>query len=77
MIPLDSNGTTRSLDVDPDMPLPWALREHLPLSGEISFRDGRLEQSSFHDYRMLGVDPMARVGAHTCRPACLAVATAE
>ncbi len=27
------NGTTRKLDVDPDMPLLWALRDHLDLTG--------------------------------------------
>lgn len=66
-----------TLDIEPDMPLLWALRDHLPMSAEITFRDGRLEQSSFHDYRILRVDQMPRVAAHTCRPACPAVAAAE
>jgi len=77
VITLDINGKTRSLDADPEMPLPWPLRDHLPLSGEFTFRDGRIEQSSFHDHRILGVDQMPRVGAHTCRPASPAVAAAK
>jgi len=77
VITLDINGKTHPLDVDPEMPLLWALRDHLPLSGEITFRDGRIEQSSFLDYRILGVDQMPRVGGHTCHPACPAVAAAK
>lgn len=33
MITLDINGTTHSLDIDPDMPLLWALRDHVALTG--------------------------------------------
>lgn len=33
MITLDINGKTQSLDVDPDTPLLWALRDHLALTG--------------------------------------------
>ena len=33
MITLDINGKTHSLDVDPDMPLLWALRDHAALTG--------------------------------------------
>lgn len=33
MIELNVNGTTQSLDIDPDMPLLWALREHAGLTG--------------------------------------------
>jgi isoquinoline 1-oxidoreductase alpha subunit len=33
VITLDINGKTHSLDVDPDMPLLWALRDHLALTG--------------------------------------------
>jgi isoquinoline 1-oxidoreductase alpha subunit len=33
MIELTINGTTRRLDVDPDMPLLWALRDHAGLTG--------------------------------------------
>jgi isoquinoline 1-oxidoreductase subunit alpha len=32
-IKLSVNGATRELDVDPDMPLLWALRDHLQLTG--------------------------------------------
>jgi isoquinoline 1-oxidoreductase subunit alpha len=32
-IRLSVNGQTRELDVDPDMPLLWALRDHLALTG--------------------------------------------
>lgn len=33
MIELKVNGTSRRLDVPPDMPLLWALREHVRLTG--------------------------------------------
>jgi len=33
VITLDINGKTHSLDVDPDMPLLWALRDHAALTG--------------------------------------------
>jgi isoquinoline 1-oxidoreductase alpha subunit len=33
VIELNVNGQTRSLDVDPAMPLLWALRDHLGLNG--------------------------------------------
>lgn len=33
MISFQLNGKTVSVDVDPDMPLLWALREHLDLTG--------------------------------------------
>ena len=33
MIVLSVNGKRRELDVDPDMPLFWALRDHLALTG--------------------------------------------
>ncbi len=33
MITLDINGKTHSLDVDPEMPLLWALRDHVALTG--------------------------------------------
>ncbi len=33
MIELNINGTTRRLDIDPDMPLLWALRDHAGLTG--------------------------------------------
>jgi isoquinoline 1-oxidoreductase alpha subunit len=33
VITLDINGKTHSLDVDPDMPLLWALRDHVALTG--------------------------------------------
>ena len=33
MITLDINGKTHSLEVDPDTPLLWALRDHLALTG--------------------------------------------
>lgn len=32
-IKLTVNGVVRELDVDPDMPLLWAIRDHLELSG--------------------------------------------
>jgi len=33
MIKLTINGTAHELDVDPDMPLLWAIRDHLNLTG--------------------------------------------
>jgi isoquinoline 1-oxidoreductase alpha subunit len=33
MVELSINGAVRRLDVDPDMPLLWALRDHLGLTG--------------------------------------------
>jgi isoquinoline 1-oxidoreductase alpha subunit len=33
MITLSVNGTTHRVDSDPDMPLLWALRDHLHLTG--------------------------------------------
>ncbi|MCU7877546.1 MAG: (2Fe-2S)-binding protein [Candidatus Thiodiazotropha sp. (ex Lucinoma borealis)] len=33
MIQLNVNGTTQSLDIDPEMPLLWALREYIGLTG--------------------------------------------
>jgi isoquinoline 1-oxidoreductase alpha subunit len=33
MIELDINGTVRRLDIDPDMPLLWAIRDHAGLTG--------------------------------------------
>lgn len=33
MITITVNGTAHQLDVDPDMPLLWALRDHLALTG--------------------------------------------
>ncbi|MCU7847208.1 MAG: (2Fe-2S)-binding protein [Candidatus Thiodiazotropha sp. (ex Lucinoma kastoroae)] len=33
MIQLNVNGTTQSLDIDPEMPLLWALRECIGLTG--------------------------------------------
>ncbi len=33
MIELNINGTPQSLDVEPEMPLLWALREHAGLTG--------------------------------------------
>ncbi len=33
MIRLDVNGKTHSLDIDPEMPLLWALRDHVRLTG--------------------------------------------
>jgi aerobic-type carbon monoxide dehydrogenase small subunit (CoxS/CutS family) len=33
MIPLTVNGTIYQLDLPPDLPLLWALREHLKLTG--------------------------------------------
>jgi isoquinoline 1-oxidoreductase alpha subunit len=32
-IKLTVNGATRELDIDPDMPLLWAIRDHLQLTG--------------------------------------------
>jgi isoquinoline 1-oxidoreductase subunit alpha len=32
-IPLTVNGETRALDIDPQMPLLWAIRDHLQLTG--------------------------------------------
>ncbi|HEV8017739.1 MAG TPA: (2Fe-2S)-binding protein [Steroidobacteraceae bacterium] len=32
-IKLTVNGATRELDIDPDMPLLWAIRDHLELTG--------------------------------------------
>jgi len=34
------------------------------LSGEITFRDGRVEQSNFHDYPILRIDQMPQVEVH-------------
>jgi isoquinoline 1-oxidoreductase alpha subunit len=33
MVKLSINGTVKELDVDPDMPLLWAIRDHLDLTG--------------------------------------------
>lgn len=33
MIELNINGTVRRLDIDPDMPLLWAIRDHAGLTG--------------------------------------------
>jgi isoquinoline 1-oxidoreductase alpha subunit len=33
MIEFNLNGATRHLDIDPDMPLLWAIREHAGLTG--------------------------------------------
>jgi isoquinoline 1-oxidoreductase subunit alpha len=33
MIELSINGTVRRLDIDPDMPLLWAIRDHVGLMG--------------------------------------------
>ncbi|HJN77635.1 MAG TPA: hypothetical protein QGF58_27190 [Myxococcota bacterium] len=33
MIEITVNGTTHALDVAPDTPLLWAVREHLKLTG--------------------------------------------
>lgn len=33
MIELNINGAVRRLDIDPDMPLLWALRDHVGLTG--------------------------------------------
>jgi isoquinoline 1-oxidoreductase alpha subunit len=33
MIKLTINGSTQALDIDPDTPLLWALRDHLGLTG--------------------------------------------
>ena len=33
MIELNVNGTTHSLDIDPEMPLLWALRDHAGVTG--------------------------------------------
>lgn len=33
MIELNLNGATRHLDIDPEMPLLWAIREHAGLTG--------------------------------------------
>lgn len=33
MLKLDVNGRTHALDVEPEMPLLWALRDHLNLTG--------------------------------------------
>ena len=33
MITLSINGTRHSLDLDPDMPLLWAIRDHIGLTG--------------------------------------------
>ena len=33
MISLSINGSTHRLDIDPDMPLLWAIRDHLNLTG--------------------------------------------
>lgn len=33
MIELDINGAVRRLDIDPDMPLLWAIRDHAGLTG--------------------------------------------
>ena len=33
MITLSVNGTTHRVDADPDMPLLWALRDHVALTG--------------------------------------------
>ena len=33
MIEINVNGTTHSLDIDPEMPLLWALRDHAGLTG--------------------------------------------
>ena len=33
MLTLDVNGRTRELDLEPDTPLLWALRDHLDLTG--------------------------------------------
>jgi isoquinoline 1-oxidoreductase subunit alpha len=33
MIELTINGTVRRLDIDPDMPLLWAIRDHVGLMG--------------------------------------------
>ena len=33
MIKLNINGKTHSLDIDPEMPLLWALRDHVRLTG--------------------------------------------
>jgi isoquinoline 1-oxidoreductase subunit alpha len=32
-VKLSVNGDTRELDIDPDMPLLWAIRDHLQLTG--------------------------------------------
>jgi isoquinoline 1-oxidoreductase alpha subunit len=33
MIKLTVNGTEHALELDPDMPLLWAIREHVGLTG--------------------------------------------
>ena len=32
-VKLTVNGAARELDIDPDMPLLWAIRDHLQLTG--------------------------------------------
>ena len=39
MIALNVNGTRHDLDVSPDMPLLWVLRENLGLNGTVVFID--------------------------------------
>jgi CO/xanthine dehydrogenase Mo-binding subunit len=70
MLRLNINGASHDIDVDPETPLLWVIRDYAGLTGtkygcgiaygltaalhgEISIRQGAVEQSNFHDYPML------------------------
>jgi len=74
MVEFTVNGQKKSVDADPEMPLLWAIRDHLDMTGTkfgcglgailrdgITFTDGKVDQSNFDSYLPLRITDMPKI----------------